>query len=107
MKNITEYISEAKKNPVEAIKNCAIGLLDYFNQEGVIKWDEDRLKEYVKGKKEPDYKDLVDEMIYDLNKYKDKDNILPILQKYEENKVIINNAIMDAMTEYVKDIIDI
>ena len=110
MKDIKTYILEASSQDIEkALEDYALGVLDYLNQEGVVAWDEQKMIKYVKGDEEPDYKDLVDCMINDLEEFGDKGSvkILPILKKYEteEWKDSISVAILRAMQEYVKDII--
>lgn len=101
-----QYLTENKDdNIIKFIKDYALGVIDYFNQEGVIDWDENVIKQYVKGNKNPNYKDLVDEMIDELEEYGDKNNILPTLKEYEQNKIIIDKALFDAMSEYVKNIL--
>ena len=44
-------------------------------------------------------------MIDELEEYGDKNNILPTLKEYEQNKIIIDKALFDAMSEYVKNIL--
>ena len=111
MKDLKQFILETNKSQdiEKALEDCAIGVLDYLNQEGVVAWDEREIIKYVKGDKEPDFKDLVDCMINELEEYGDKGSIklLPILKKYEteEWKESIEVACLRAMHEYVKDII--
>lgn len=110
MKDIKDYILEvnSSKDIEKALKDYALGVLDYLNQEGVIAWDERKLIKYVKGDEEPDFKDLVDCMINELEEFGDigKVKLLPILKKYEseEWKESIEVACLRAMQEYVKDI---
>lgn len=110
MKDLKDYILESGPSETieSALENLAIGILDYFNQEGVIAWDERKMIKYVKGEEEPNYKEIVDEMIYELEEFGDKGKVklLPILKKYEteEWKDSIDTAIFNAMKEYVKDL---
>lgn len=110
MKNIKEYILEvnSSKDIEKALEDLAIGVLDYLNQEGVYAWDERKMIKYVNGDAEPDFKDLVDCMINELEEFGDngKVKLLPILKKYEtkEWKESIEVACLKAMQEYVKDI---
>ncbi len=110
MKNIKDYLLEDKSEDIEkALENYALGVLDYLNQEGVVAWDEQKMIKYVNGDEEPDFKDLVDCMIDELEEFGDKGKVklLPILKKYEtaEWKESIEVACLRAMQEYVKDII--
>ena len=100
MKRLSQY----NKDVYDYIKDYALGVIDYFNQEGIIDWDENVLKKYVEGQKEPNYKDLVDEMVDELEEYGDKNNILPTLKEYEQNKIIIHKIILDAIQEYIDNI---
>lgn len=110
MKDIKTYLLEAGPSETieSALENLAIGVIDYLNQEGVIAWDERKLIKYVNGDEEPDFKDLVDCMINELEEFGDsgKVKLLPILKKYEteEWKESIEVACLRAMQEYVKDI---
>ena len=109
MKELKQFILEASSQAIEkALEDYAIGVLDYLNQEGVIAWDEQDMIKYVNGDKEPDFKDLVDCMINELEEYGDKGSVklLPILKKYEtkEWKESIEVACLRAMQKYVKDI---
>ena len=110
MKDLKQFILETNKSQdiERVLEDCAIGVLDYLNQEGVVAWDEREIIKYVKGDKEPDFKDLVDCMINELEEYGDKGKVklLPILKKYEteEWKESIEVACLRAMQKYVKDI---
>lgn len=111
MKNLKDYILESGPSETieSALENLAGGVLDYFNQKGDGAWDERKMIKYVKGEEEPNYKEIVDKMIYELEKFGDdgKVKLLPILKKYEteEWKDSIDVAILKAMKEYVKDLI--
>lgn len=109
MKDIKTYILEASSQDIEkALEDYAEGVLDYLNQEGVADWDERKIIKYVNGDEDPDFKDLVDCMISELEEYGDKGKVklLPILKKYEseEWKESIEVACLRAMQNYVKDI---
>ena len=110
MKDIKDYILEvnSSKDIEKALEDYALGVLDYLNQEGVIAWDERKMIKYVNGEEEPDFQNLVDCMIGDLEEYGDKGKIklLPILKKYNtpEWKESIEVACLIAMKEYVKDL---
>ncbi len=109
MKDIKSYILEASSQDIEkALEDYAIGVLDYLNQEGVVAWDERKMIKYVNGDEEPDFKDLVDCMIGELEEFGDKGKVklLPILKKYEteEWKESIEVSCLRAMQNYVKDI---
>lgn len=102
-----ESKSLANSQKIEkAIENCAWGVIDYFNQEGVRGWDERDIKRFVRGDEDPDFKVIVDEMIAQLEEYGDKDKILTILKKYDTDEwhESIDVAILRAMQDYVKDI---
>lgn len=110
MKDIKDYILEAGTSETieSALENLAEGVLDYLNQEGVVAWDEKKMIKYVNGDEEPNFKDLVDCMINELEEFGDdgKVKLLPILKKYEteEWKESIEVACLRAMYNYVKDI---
>ncbi len=109
MKDIKSYILESSSQDIEkALEDYAEGVLDYLNQEGVVAWDERKMIKYVNGDEEPDFKDLVDCMINDLEEFGDKGKVklLPILKKYEtkEWKESIEVACLRAMQNYVKDL---
>ena len=90
----------------KALEDCALVIIDYFNQEGVADFDEQDWKDYINGNKEPDYKKIVDAMIDELEEYGDKDDILSILKKYntDEWKESIEIAILKAAEYYTRDI---
>ena len=100
MKKLSQY----SKDVYDYIKDYAIGVIDYLNQEGDIHWDENKIREYLKGTKEPNYEDLVNEMICELEDYGDDNNILPTLKEYDQNKIIIHKILLDAMQEYIDSI---
>ena len=108
MKDIKIFILESSSQEIElGIENCAWGIIDEFNQEGVQGWDEDDIKDYVNGDKEPDYEDIVNAMISELEEYGDKYHILQYLKKYQTDDSwgeSIEVAILRAMQDYVKNI---
>ena len=109
MKDIKTYLLEDRSQDIEmALEDCALGVIDYLNQEGVVAWDERKIIKYVNGDEEPDFKDLVDCMVNELEEFGDKGKVklLPILKKYEtkEWKESIEVACLRAMQEYVKDL---
>ena len=109
MKDIKQFILESSSQEIEkALEDLAEGVLDYLNQEGVVDWDERKMIKYVNGDEEPDFQDLVDHMINELEEYGDKGKVklLPILKKYntEEWKESIEVACLRAMDHYTKDI---
>ena len=103
MKDIKEYINEAKFNLEKQLENLAWGVLDYFNQEAVNDWDENDMKKYVNGDKEPDYKTIADEMLATVES-EDHPNkkTLQFLKDYDKNKEDIDVAILRAMQQYVE-----
>lgn len=110
MKDIKTYLLESKSEDIEmSLEEYAEGVLDYLNQEGVAAWDENEIIKYVNGSKSPDFQDLIDCMINELEEFGDKGKIkiLPILKKYNtpEWKETIETACLRAMQNYVKDII--
>lgn len=109
MKDIKTYINENynSKDIEKAIEDLAWGILDSFNQEGVKNWDERDMVKYVNGDKEPDYEEIVNAMIYELEEYGDKNKILQYIKKYQSDdswKESISVAILRAMNDYVKDL---
>lgn len=115
MKDIKQFILEATSKAAEksieiekALEDYAEGVLDYLNQEGVVAWDERKMIKYVNGDEEPDFQDLIDCMINQLEEFGDKGKVklLPILKKYntKEWKESIEVACLRAMDHYTKDI---
>ena len=108
MKDIKTYILEEDSSETieSTLENLAISVIDYLNQEGVIAWDERKIIKYVEGDEEPDFKDLVNCMINELEEYGDngKVKLLPILKKYEtkEWKESIETACLRAMKSYAE-----
>ena len=115
MKDIKQFILEATSKAAEksieiekSLEDYAEGVLDYLNQEGVVAWDERKMIKYVNGDEEPDFQDLIDCMINQLEEFGDKGKVklLPILKKYntKEWKESIEVACLRAMDHYTKDI---
>ena len=109
MKDIKTYINENynSKDIEKAIEDLAWGILDSFNQEGVKNWDERDMVKYVNGDKEPDYEEIVNAMIYELEEYGDENKILQYIKKYKSDdswQESISVAILRAMNDYVKDL---
>lgn len=105
------YENENEYNSVQIEKNledCALGVIDFLNQEGDIKWDENVIIDYVNGDDDPDFQDLVNCMIDELEEYGDRNNILQYLKLYNTDetwKESIEVAILRAMKQYVQDLI--
>lgn len=103
--NEIEYDSvQIEKN----LEDCALGVIDFLNQEGDIKWDENTIIDYVNGDDDPDFQDLVNCMIDELEEYGDRNNILQYLELYNTDetwKESIEVAILRAMKQYVQDLI--
>ena len=110
-KIIKKHLNENEYDSVQIEKNledCALGVIDFLNQEGDIKWDENVIIDYVNGDDEPDFQDLVNCMIDELEEYGDRNNILQYLKLYNTDetwKESIEVAILRAMEQYVKDLI--
>ncbi|MBR6906934.1 hypothetical protein IKN40_00020 [bacterium] len=108
MKNIKNFILESSSQEIEKnIEDCAWGIIDEFNQEGIQGWDEDDIKDYVNSDKEPDYEYIVNTMISELEEYGDRYHILQYLKKYHSDDSwgkSIEIAILRAMQDYVKNI---
>ena len=109
-KIIKKHLNENEYDSIQIEKNledCALGVIDFLNQEGDIKWDENTIIDYVNGDDEPDFQDLVNCMIDELEEYGDRNNILQYLELYNTDetwKESIEVAILRAMQEYVQDI---
>ena len=105
MKNIKEFIYEARFNLEKQLEDLALGVLDYFNQEGVKDWDEKDMIKYVNGDKEPDYKVIADEMLATVETEDNADQkTLQFLKDYNKNHEDIDVAILKAMSDYVKNL---
>ena len=117
MKDVSKIIkkhlneNEIKYDSVQIEKNledCALSVIDFLNQEGDIKWDENTIIDYVNGDDDPDFQDLVNCMIDELEEYGDRNNILQYLELYNTDetwKESIEVAILRAMKQYVQDLI--
>ena len=105
------YENENEYDSVQIEKNledCALGVIDFLNQEGDINWDENAIIDYVNGDDDPDFQDLVNCMIDELEEYGDRNNILQYLELYNTDetwKESIEVAILRAMKQYVQDLI--
>jgi hypothetical protein len=105
------YENENEYDSVQIEKNledCALGVIDFLNQEGDIKCDENAIIDYVNGDDDPDFQDLVNCMIDELEEYGDRNNILQYLELYNTDetwKESIEVAILRAMKQYVQDLI--
>ena len=89
------------------LEDCALGVIDFLNQEGDVNWDENAIIDYVNGDDDPDFQDFVNCMIDELEEYGDRNNILQYLELYNTDetwKESIEVAILRAMQEYVQDI---
>lgn len=110
-KIIKKHLNENEYDSVQIEKNledCALGVIDFLNQEGDIKWDENAIIDYVNGDDDPDFQDLVNCMIDELEEYGDRNNILQYLELYNTDetwKESIEVAILRAMKQYVQDLI--
>lgn len=110
-KIIKKHLNENEYDSVQIEKNledCALGVIDFLNQEGDIKWDENTIIDYVNGDDDPDFQDLVNCMIDELEEYGDRNNILQYLELYNTDetwKESIEVAILRAMKQYVQDLI--
>ena len=110
-KIIKKHLNENEYDSVQIEKNledCALDVIDFLNQEGDIKWDENAIIDYVNGDDDPDFQDLVNCMIDELEEYGDRNNILQYLELYNTDetwKESIEVAILRAMKQYVQDLI--
>jgi virulence-associated protein VapD len=110
-KIIKKHLNENEYDSVQIEKNledCALGVIDFLNQEGDINWDENAIIDYVNGDDDPDFQDLVNCMIDELEEYGDRNNILQYLELYNTDetwKESIEVAILRAMKQYVQDLI--
>jgi len=59
MKDITTFINESKKTPKREIYEYVDVWIDEQYQEGLVNYDDDHIKEYAEGKKEPNYDEIV------------------------------------------------
>ena len=59
MKDITTFINESKKTPKREFFEYVDVWIDEMYQEGLVNYDDDHLKEYAKGEKEPNYDEIV------------------------------------------------
>ena len=110
-KIIKKHLNENDYDSVQIEKNiedCALGVIDFLNQEGDINWDENAIIDYVNGDDDPDFQDLVNCMIDELEEYGDRNNILQYLELYNTDetwKESIEVAILRVMKQYVQDLI--
>lgn len=107
MKDIKLFLEE-KKSVFTEIMKYADGWIDYIYNEGVIDYDDQHLVDYSKGKKKPNFKEIVEGI---LNEYsKELDNITSIvLKKYlkdggpkDGKQSAVENAILAAIENFVK-----
>lgn len=107
MKDLNEFINESKLSDeelIQQVETIAWGAIDWYNQEGVQKWEEQDWIKYVKGDKEPDFQEFISgAMIDSAENYKE---VLELLKKYPKTdlKEDIELAILKAAKDYVKDI---
>lgn len=103
MKNLTNYLKEEKKTVYAEIYDCAYGIIDYFYNEGVVAYDDNHLSDYADKKAEPDFKDLVEEILYE---YKElSQQAKAALEKYlkgNQSGSVVETAILGAIDDYVE-----
>lgn len=106
MKNIVEYICEASTSDFKKdLEEWAWGIIDEFNQEGVVGFDERDWEDYIDGTKEPDYKQIVDEILY---QYQDDNTpsgkkAIAFIKDYDKNKDEVDAIILKAANSYLNN----
>lgn len=104
MKSIVSYLNESlDKNVMKDIEERAWGIIDYFNQEGVRGFDESDWEDYVDGSREPDYKEIVDEIIAEYGDDPKGKKAVAFLKDYEKNKEDIDAIILRAASNYLSN----
>ena len=64
MKTLNTFINEKLNSFFEdEYMDAIITTIDYFYNEGIVDYDDDNLDAYAKGGKEPNYQEIVDEII--------------------------------------------
>lgn len=82
MKSLQTYITESiSKQDFDKFAECALTALDYYYNEGVMDYSDDNLKAYVNGDKEPNYADVIKDIIAEM-KPEIPNNIMKELNKY-------------------------
>ena len=82
MKTLKNYINESiSKSDFDKFAECALSALDYYYNEGVEVYSDDNLKAYVNGDTEPNYKDVIKDIIAEM-KPEIPNNIMKELNKY-------------------------
>lgn len=108
MKDIKLFLEE-KKSVFTEIMKYAEGWIDYIYNEGVIDYDDQHLVDYNKGKKKPDFKEIVKGILDEYSK--DLDNTTSIvLNKYlkdggpkDGKQSAVENAILAAIEKFVEE----
>lgn len=104
MKTLVNYINESLNNNLKKdIEERALGIIDYFNQEGVAGFDENDWADYIDGSKEPDYKQIVDEIVAEYGDDPKNKKAVAFLKDYDKNKDEINEIILNAATSYLNN----
>lgn len=98
MESIINYIGESlRKTDIDDFKKIARWTIDYVYNEGILPYDDEHLKDYVNGDKEPDYKEVIDITISEFKKFIPA-KILSEINKYpktsykEDFELVILNA---------------
>lgn len=82
MKSLHNYITESiSKQDFDKFAECALSALDYYYNEGVEVYSDDNLNAYVNGDTEPNYKDVIKDIIAEM-KPQIPNNIMKELNKY-------------------------
>lgn len=67
MKTLTKYITESiSKSDFDKFAECALSALDYYYNEGVMVYSDDKLEAYVNGSEEPNYADVIRDIIAEM-----------------------------------------
>lgn len=102
MKSIVSYLNESlDKNVMKDIEERAWGIIDYFNQEGVRGFDESDWEDYIDGTRDPDYKQIVDEIIAEYGDDPKGRKAVAFLKDYNKNYDDIAMIILRAATKYL------
>ena len=104
MKTLVNYLNESLNNNLKKeIEERAWGIIDYFNQEGVQGFDENDWKAYIDGSKEPDYKQIVDEIVAEYGDDPKGKKAVAFLNNYDKNKEEIIEIILNAANSYLNN----
>ena len=109
MKDIVTFINESKTPKREFFEYVDVWI-DEMYQEGLVNYDDDHIKEYAKGKSEPNYDEIVKGVMEEF-KSEMSSQLKSMLEKFlkeekhqERNKSEVIDTILTAIEQFASSI---